>query len=437
MKPTLLTSLSLALVLAFTAGVRADDGLNPDLTKFLSTFYTSGDGSSSVQTKWVQSIAVSTPAYGATIKGDTTITFKAPGMSTVHALCWQQPTKDNSSEWGHDVDVAPGLKLDPDGNASFVFHADQFPNGPLNLRIFAKDDGTNQDYCELQLFNDGGVVWNQGVPKSDPPQAQGMKVVYSDDFNGPLSIAKDNSGKYWTHWGGGDGSVWPFTNFEDPLNPFSQVKGQTKAYLRIHASKPPGTHGAAGTLTPIHPDGTGFTAKAPCYFECRFLAQNATGTWPAFWLTTHGPPPACDELDAIEAYGTNSGSGGIWTAYHCTSHFWAQPPPKWVTDHQKGPDGNPYDAHRMVPSMEIGGKTAWSTTFHTYGVLITPETTSYYLDNVQVLSHPSGQTSATQPFSFLVNLAIGGGGWNPNLTRYGNQSDMWVDYVRVYAGDKK
>jgi beta-glucanase (GH16 family) len=78
--------------------------------------------------------------------------------------------------------------------------------------------------------------------------------------------------------------------------------------------------------------------------------------------------------------------------------------------------------------------SSWSTTFHTYGVLIMPDYTAYYLDDIEVLRHPSGQLSATLPISFLVNLAIGGGGWKPNLQRYGDQSDMWVDYVRVYQG---
>ena len=33
--------------------------------------------------------------------------------------------------------------------------------------------------------------------------------------------------------------------------------------------------------------------------------------------------------------------------------------------------------------------------------------------------------------------AIGGlSGWHIDLNRYGNQSDMWIDYVRVYQGDK-
>ena len=314
-----------------------------------------------------------------------------------------------------------------------MFHADQFPNGPINLIIYAKDEGKNQDYCELQLFNGGGVVWNQGVPKADPPAARGMKVAFVDDFDGPLSISGDKTAKYWTHWSGGDGSEWPFTDNRGPLNPFSQVKGQLKNYLRIHASRPAGTRGAAGTLAPNH-----FGVTAPCYFECRMLAQNATGTWPAFWVTTQSSDKkvGCDELDAIEAYGTNTGSGGIWTVYHCTSHFWGQPDPVWIHDKLKGPDGNPYAAHKRVEPMVLGGGSSWSMTFHTYGLLVTPTDTVYYMDDIEVLRHPSGKNSAALPMGFLVNLAVGGAGWHANLQRYGNQSEMWVDYVRVYQGDR-
>ena len=278
------------------------------------------------------------------------------------------------------------------------------------------------------------MVWNQGLPKTDPPAAKGMKVVFADDFDGPLSIAKDNSGKYWTHWGGGDGSEWGFGENDGPNNPFSQVKGQVKNYLRIHASKP-GAKGTTGSLTTVHRDRTGFTAKAPCYFECRLLAQNATGTWPAFWATTQGGT-GCDEIDALEGYGTNAKSGVIWTGYHVTTHFWGQPKPAWVAEKLKGPDGNPYDAHKMVETMAIGGKSSWSMTFHTYGFLVTPTETAYYFDDIEMLRHPSGKLAATQPIGLLINLAVGGGGWHPNLQRYGNQSDMWVDFVRVYQAEK-
>jgi hypothetical protein len=139
-------------------------------------------------------------------------------------------------------------------------------------------------------------------------------------------------------------------------------------------------------------------------------------------------------MDAFEGYGTNTKTGGIWTDYHTTTHFWGQPPPPWREDKLKGPDGLPYASHKRVSPTILGGKSSWSTTFHTYGLLVTPTETAYYFDNIEVLRHPSGKNSATRPIGFLLNLAIGGGGWKPDLERYGNQSDMWVDYVRVYEG---
>ncbi len=401
-------------------------------------FYTGKDGTSNKGIDWVQAIKVSSPAYCSDIKGDVTVNFSAPGMTKVEVLCWQQPTPDNSDPFGHDTVVASNVQLDPDGNGSFVFHADQFPNGPIMLRIHAKDDAKKQDLCQVQLYNQGGVVWNQGIPKTDPPAAAGMKMAFSDDFNGPLSINNKGAGAtYEAHkTGGGDFSGYPFTSTESPLNPFSQVG----TFLRIHASKPPGTKGSSGIISSAHEDGTGFYASAPCYFECRMMAQSAPGTWPAFWLLTKKNPDktvkGVDELDVIEAYGGQGPRNPNFVGYACTSHFWAQPKPDFTL--QKGPDGKPLTpSHRDVPVMTLGGKSTWSTTFHTYGVKITDTDTIYYFDDIEVLRHPTAPFSKTEPFFFMVNYAIGGiSGWHIDLERYGNQSDMWVDYVRAYQGEK-
>ena len=64
------------------------------------------------------------------------------------------------------------------------------------------------------------------------------------------------------------------------------------------------------------------------------------------------------------------------------------------------------------------------------------EETVYYFDDTEVFRHPSGGVSKSNPHYFLINLAIGGiSGWPIDLLRYENGSDMWVDYVRVYAKD--
>jgi len=101
--PSLVTRLLPALVLTLAvmpAASRAtaqDDAVpvesQTELPAFLSTFYTAGGGGGGkVKTTWTTAIAVSAPGYCTSISGDTTVSFKAPGMTTVHALCWQQPT---------------------------------------------------------------------------------------------------------------------------------------------------------------------------------------------------------------------------------------------------------------------------------------------------------------------------------------------------------
>ena len=405
---------------------------NPEYPDFYSGKNSAGDKN----IDWVKSIAVSAPAYGSDIQGDVTVNFTAPGMTKVKALCWQQPDAGSSDTWGHDAVVAPDISLDSAGKGSFVFHADQFPNGPLNLRIYAKDDAKKQDICEVQLFNNGGVKWKQGIPSDNPPGAQGMKLAFSDDFDGPMSISDDggHGARYEAHkTGGGDFSGWQFSNVEGDMNPYVQAKG----YLRIHASKKADGRSSSGLISSAHEGGGGFFAGAPCYFECRFLAQSAPGTWPAFWLLTKNGISSnpedkkivgADELDIIEAYGGQGMGNPNFPGYAVTSHYWGQKDANGV---------QLKDDHADIDIMSLGSKSTWSTTFHTYGMKITKTESTYYFDDIPVFTYPTKGLSKTQPFWFLINYAIGGiSGWKIDLDRYNNATDMWVDYVRVYQGDQ-
>jgi hypothetical protein len=394
-------------------------------------------------------LTVLAPSVCSNVKGDVTVVFRAPGMTRTQAYCWRQPTADQPDVFGHDALLAD-LALGADGGGSFVFRADEFPNGPTTLRLYAQGADGRRDLFELQLFNLGGERWRQGLPTADPPGAKGMRLVFADDFDGPLSVSPDGRGaRYAAHkTGGGDFSGWPFS---DPLaenEPF----GQQGTFLRFHASKPLGTKGRSGLLSSLRADGTGVCVPLPSYFECRFVAHSAPGTWPAFWTLTQGTiglDPAdpgleaatrqgTDELDVIEAYGgfgpKNPSAGGRYSA---TAHFWKQPKPAWLDP--KSPDGgaNPlYRPHSFrADTLALGGHSAWSWTFHTYGLAVTESETVYYFDDIEVGRHPTGPTSQAQPAWFLINYAIGGiSGWPIDLERYGNQSDMWVDYVRVYSG---
>lgn len=387
------------------------------------------NGDSTKGIDFVQSIKVLAPRYCSNVKGDVTVVFEAKGMTRVLARCWRA-----GGEWGEDA-VLADLPLGADARGEFVFHADEFPAGPTTIRLQAIDGKGHQDYCELQLFNLGGVSWKQGIPKSDPPGAKGMKLVFKDDFDGPLSISPDGRGaRYAAHkTGGGDFSGWPFSDPDGDCLPF----GQQGTYLRIHASKPYGTNGRTGILSSIRSDGTGVAVPVPAYFECRLMCHSAPGSWGAFWTLTKGTigmskddpkfeatkNAGCDELDVIECYGgygpRNPNHGG---RYGVTTHWWGQ------KDMGEAPHAFP-DAQKMA-----GGST-WSWTFHTYGLAITETDTVYYFDDVEVLRHPTGPVTKSQDTWFLINYAIAGiSGWPYDVERYGNESDMWVDWVRVYCG---
>lgn len=387
------------------------------------------NGDSTKGIDFVQSIKVLAPRYCSNVKGDVTVVFEAKGMTRVLARCWRA-----GGEWGEDA-VLADIQLGADARGEFVFHADEFPAGPTTIRLQAIDGKGHQDYCELQLFNLGGVSWKQGIPKSDPPGAKGMKLVFKDDFDGPLSISPDGRGaRYAAHkTGGGDFSGWPFSDPDGDCLPF----GQQGTYLRIHASKPYGTNGRTGILSSIRSDGTGVAVPVPAYFECRLMCHSAPGSWGAFWTLTKGTigmskddpkfeatkNAGCDELDVIECYGgygpRNPNHGG---RYGVTTHWWGQ------KDMGEAPHAFP-DAQKMA-----GGST-WSWTFHTYGLAITETDTVYYFDDVEVLRHPTGPVTKSQDTWFLINYAIAGiSGWPYDVERYGNESDMWIDWVRVYCG---
>lgn len=408
-------------VLALASGVLA----SAEGQKSVNEEYLEFNYGQNAQTKgWEQAILVSEPALRSDIEGPVTVRFAAPGMHAAKALCWQQPTDDQPSHWGHDVNLTPGgIELDADGNGSFVFDAPSFPYGPTTIRIFARGEGERRDVFELQLYNKAGVVWNAGIPETDPPAASGMTLVFSDDFDGPLSISKDGQGaRYNAHKPRfGDFSGWPFRDPSGELNPFEQVD----TYLRIKARKPEGTKGSTGLIATVGMDGEGFWAKPPCYLECRFTAHSAPGSWPAFWTITsldRGVPG--DELDICELYGGVGKGNPNHPGYSIVSHFWGQ-------TNADGSKKKGVSARPMI--TELGGKSYWSTTFHTYAVMIGLEDTVYYFDDIEVLRHPTNDVSRDNPHCLLVNYAIGGiSGWKIDMERYGNGSDMYVDYIRAY-----
>ena len=161
-------------------------------------------------------VSVLSPEYCSDVKGDTTVNLAAHGFKSVTVKCWKQ-----GPGFGSDSTVAT-VALDARGKGSFAFPADQYPHGPITVRI-SGEDGTAKDSCYLQLYNKGGVSWNEGIPK-DPPQAQGMALVFADDFKAALSISStDLKATYYDHKppnGWQDFSQHTFSSRGSPKDPF-------------------------------------------------------------------------------------------------------------------------------------------------------------------------------------------------------------------------
>lgn len=309
----------------------------------------------------------------------------------------------------------------PDEETVISFPIHKLPHGPLTVRIYAGDTDAPLDICNLQLYNHGGIGHKEGIAAFDTPVgAQGMSPVFADDFDQMPDIsATRTDATYYAHKpGGGDFSQLPFSDPESSRNPFFH----TDTYFRIHADWR--TKGA-GLISSVMADGTGFEAKAPCYFECRFLAPNAIGSWPAFWLLTNhvkrGQAVPVDELDTIEAYGLEDLDHQNRIGYYVTSHRWNQGKQETT------------DPANFIDMRKIGNGLLWDACFHTYGTRITSEETTYYCDDIPVYRHPTQPISKEYPFYFMLNLAIGGNGWPVDLSRYQTVA-LFADFIRVYAG---
>ena len=371
----------------------------------------------------VDHIGVTSPAYCSEIQGNTTINIVAPSIyPTINVHCWKQGSGQGT------YTLVGTVEMDENGMGSIVFPADEYPHGPLTIRISSKTSRDNKKDCYLQLYNKGGVSWKEGIPSNNPPAAAGMKLIFADDFDSELSIGSNSSvHTYYDHKPphGSQDFSFPvrFTDFYSVHSPFKQVG----TYLRIRANANTNT---TGLISSFFSDNTGISASVPCYFECRFVGPNAPGSWPAFWLLSkkdniNDNNEPCDELDIIEAYGNMSERDK--QIYRIAAHPWSQ------TGEAEQLIAGFYEGAGKVDPYKFGILSTWFDVPHTYGCKITEDFTIYYCDDIEVARHATLPISKSKPLYFLINLATGGG-WPVDLSRYNGIIDMYVDYVRVYEG---
>ena len=255
------------------------------------------------------------------------------------------------------------------------------------------------------------------VSRSAEAAPAGYKLVFDEEFNGPLEVA---TGIGWgpivspikwishTPYGGDFGNAYftgPDENATTP-DPFSLSNG----ILTIQAYQDPtiNNHWRSGMLSSVDCNGNGFS-QALGYWECRMQLPSGAGVWPAFWLagvngisktrTTNSA-----EIDILEAYGVDM------TKAHHNTHIWA-------------PNGS-----QVSGTGNVTTQAGMTTAFHVYGCLVNADFIHFYFDGVEVAKTPTLPQEAL-PLYVMVDLALGGG-WPigiPSPTR------MYVDYIHVYS----
>lgn len=241
--------------------------------------------------------------------------------------------------------------------------------------------------------------------------APGLKLAWSDEFNGPKNSAPDPA--KWTYdlGGGGWGNQELETYTKDPGN----VSEDGKGHLAIRAVRVRSQHFTSARIKT-----EGKFAFTYGKVEARIKIPRGQGIWPAFWMLgadiSAAGWPQCGEVDVMENIGKEpstvhgtvhgpgySGKGGISSAFGT-------------------PNGTPF-----------------SKGFHVYAVEWLPNSIKFFVDDrlygtVTPASLPKGRAWVyNHPFFLLLNLAVGGA-WpgNPDATTSFPQA-MLIDWVRVYA----
>jgi hypothetical protein len=233
------------------------------------------------------------------------------------------------------------------------------------------------------------------------PDLSGYKLSFDEEFNS-RNIGQPGTGHVWSdirpEWrlnasadiGFGDSA---FVDPSSGIDPFAVDGGK----LSITAVRAPSSIVGPGSWASGLITTKDTFAQKYGYFEMRAEFPTDKGVWPAFWLlpANGGWPP---EIDVVEAYGTSD----LYSYLHTTDNtheaqYWSR-----------------------QPTMLAG--------YHTYGVLWTKDTISFWYDGKQVGSFAT-PADMNQPMYMLIDLAMK----KPMDGMTDAPKTMNIDYVRAYS----
>lgn len=237
----------------------------------------------------------------------------------------------------------------------------------------------------------------------------GYHLTFSDEFNA-LATTPTGSATQWATTAFGVRTLPDnheqeyYSDSSVGTNPFSTGDGAL-TIAAAPGSNPQNLPYTSGEIT-----SSAMFAQSTGYFEMRAELPAGQGMWPAFWLMPH--QGAYPEVDAMEAFGapSSSGEGGLDT-YHWALH---------------APDVT-QNAGAWVPQgVDL------TAGYHTYGVDVETDQTTYYFDGQQVAQVATPNGLGATPLYMIANLAVGGS-WPGDPA--GEAAQMKIDYIRAYSKD--
>jgi beta-glucanase (GH16 family) len=261
------------------------------------------------------------------------------------------------------------------------------------------------------------------------PNIPSGTLVWSDEFSNSTGANAEPNSTVWTYdtgaGGWGNEELEDYCGWNSAVSPCTtsapNVYVGTDGYLHIVAEQP-----SAGVYTSARIKSEGLFSFQYGRIEFRAEVPEAQGFWPAAWLMGDNIAtanwPACGEMDVLERVN-------------------AVETPDWNEGsiHGTGFTGSNLGTVFDFPS----GQTA--ATWHTYGMIWSKGSVSYYIDNpatpyvTYTTSSLSGLSGAVWPFDsgqanfIILNLAVGGSwpGSPNNSTPF--PEEMLMDYVRIYT----
>lgn len=248
-----------------------------------------------------------------------------------------------------------------------------------------------------------GALPGQPSVAQEPLNIDAYQLTFEESFDSlDVSAWGERSSRWIAHtpWNGDFGDA----RFTDPAPGFPFTTDQ--GILTIEARKEADGTWRSGLLSSVNPKGQGFSQQFG-YFEARMKLPPGKGVWPAFWLIGLDRSKYTAEIDVLEYYGRAP------YEFSMGFHIWRQ---------SQGGQNSTGGYWQKVQDGILNSE------YHTYGVDIQADKTSFYFDRKFIWSFDTPK-EFHMPFYPLVNLALGSG-WPIDETP--NPSILLVDYIHVY-----